>query len=116
MESIVREIIQERDRVSENIKSLEYMDELAQQTKALTRKKDPKNLPVYLELGKKWRAMGGAQDDLVGQCHRITRKLYEEAGYHCVGQPAAVEIARQIRAHCRQCLRNADGYEIWPDY
>jgi hypothetical protein len=116
MEQIAEEIITEREHASENIKSLAYMEELSRQTKALTKKKDPKNLPAYLELGKKWRGMGGAQDDLVGQCHRLTRKLFEQAGYQCVGQPAAVELARQIRASARQCLKNPDGYEIWPDY
>ncbi|MFC1636906.1 hypothetical protein ACFL5Z_18945 [Planctomycetota bacterium] len=116
IESITQEIIEEHNRVKENIKSLKYTDELTKQTKALTRKKAPKNLPTYVDLSKKWRAMGGAQDDLVAQCHRITRKLYQEAGYRCVNQPKAVDIAEQIRARCRQCLRNPDGYEIWPNY
>lgn len=116
MESITHQIIEEYNRVRKNIKSLAYADELKKQTKALTRTKDPKNLSAYEDLSKKWRAMGGAQDDLVAQCHRITRKFYQEAGYRCVDQPKAAEIAEQIRARCRQCLRNPDGYEIWPDY
>ena len=116
MESITEEIPREYKRVEENIKSLEYADELTRQTKALTRRKTPKNLPTYLELSKKWRAMGGAQDDLVAQYHRITRKLYQEAGYRCVDQPTAVAIAELIRERCKQCLRNPDGYEIWPNY
>jgi len=116
MESITQEITNDYNRSKENIKTLTYMDALTKQTKALTRTKDPKNLPAYEDLSKKWRAMGGAQDDLVAQCHRITRKLYQEAGYRCVDQPKAVEIAEQIRTRCRQCLRNPDGYEIWPDY
>ena len=116
MDSITQEITEVYSRSKENIKTLTYMDALTKQTKALTRMKDPKNLPTYEDLSKKWRAMGGAQDDLVAQCHRITRKLYQEAGYRCVDQPKAVEIAEQIRTRCRQCLRNPDGYEIWPDY
>ncbi|MBN2317005.1 MAG: hypothetical protein JXM79_23970 [Sedimentisphaerales bacterium] len=114
--AIAEEIIQDYDRSKENMKTLAYMDDLVRQTKALTRKDSPKNLPAYLELGKKWRAMGGAQDDVVAQCHRNARKLFQEAGYRCVDQPKAVEIAEQIRARCRECLRNADGYEIWPNY
>ena len=116
MESIVQEIIQEYSRQKENIKTLEYADELSRKTKALTQKKDPGNLSTYMALSEKWREMGGAQDNLLAQCHTITRKLLQEAGYGCVNQPKAVEIAEQIRRRCRKCLRNPDGYEIWPDY
>jgi len=116
METIVREIPQEYQSKQELIMSLEYTDELAQKTKALTRKKRPGNLKAYEELSIKWRRMGGAQDDLVAQCHRITRKLFQEAGYGGISSPKAVSIARQIRARCTKCLRNADGYEIWADY
>ena len=116
METITQQIPQEYDRQKENIRSLKYAAELAGETKALTQKKDPKNLKSYLALGEKWRAMGGAQDELVGKYHSITRKLFQEAGYGCVNHPKAVDIAEQIRARCRKCLRNPDGYEIWPDY
>jgi hypothetical protein len=116
MESTVKEILQEYKSKQELIMSLEYTNQLSRQTKALTRKKQPGNLKAYEQLSMKWRRMGGAQDDLVAQCHRITRKLFQEAGYGCTSSPKAVAIAQQIRARCRKCLRNADGYEIWPDY
>ena len=116
MEAIVQEIPQEYRRQQELIMSLKYTNQLARQTKALTRKKEPGNLPAYNELSKKWRRMGGAQDDLVAQCHRITRKLLQQAGYGCTSSPKVVEIARQITIRCKKCLRNSDGYEIWPDY
>jgi hypothetical protein len=116
MVTITQQIPQEYDRQKENIKSLKYAAELVNETKALTQKKDPKNLKSYLALGEKWRAMGGAQDELVGKYHSITRKLFQEAGYGCVNQPKAVDIAEQIRARCRKYLRNPDGYEIWADY
>ncbi len=99
-----------------NIKSLEYADELSRKTLALLQKKDPKNLPTCLDLGQAWRGMGGAQDGLLGEYHLIVRKLFQEAGYSCLNQPKAVDVAREIRRRCRPCLRNADGYEIWPDY
>jgi len=113
---IVREIPQEYQSKQELIKNMKYIDDLTWQTKALTRKKQPGNLPAYEELSMKWRRMGGAQDDLVAQCHRITRKLFQEAGYGCTSSPKAVAIAQQIRARCTKCLRYADGYEIWADY
>src|SRR6058998_3428609 len=89
---------------------------LARQTLALASRKDSNNLKAYMDLLKAWRAMGGAQDYVLAQCHTITRKLFQEAGYGCVDQPKAVAIAREVRARCRQVLRNPDGYEIWADY
>jgi hypothetical protein len=116
LEQIVQQIPQEYATQKENIKSLEYADELARQTKALTAKKDPQSQAIYKDLGEKWRAMGGAQDGLLGQYHVTTRKLYQEAGYGCLNQAKAVEVAQEIRRRCRLCLRNPDGYEIWPNY
>ncbi len=116
IEATVREIPQEYENQRENIKTLEYADELARKTEALTRKKDPANLPAYLELSKQWRAMGGAQDSVLGLYHTTVRKLFQEAGYGCAEQPKAVESAQEIRRRCRACLRNPDGYEIWADY
>ncbi len=116
MQAIVQEIPTGYDRQKENMKDLEYAAELSRKTKALTRKKSPQNLPTYNDLSEKWRAMGGAQDSVIAQCHAITRKLFQQAGYACVNQPGAVEIAKEIRRRCRQCLRNPDGYEIWQNY
>lgn len=116
LEPIALQIPHDYSVQKENIKSLEYADELARGTNALTQKKDPKNLPTCLELGKEWRGMGGAQDGLLAEYHMIVRRLFQEAGNGCLDQPAAVEAAREIRNRCRQCLRNPDGYEIWADY
>ena len=116
LEQIAQQIPQEYAVQKENIKSLEYADELARKTKALTARKDPQNLPTYKDLSEKWRAMGGAQDGLLGQYHVIARKLHQEAGYGCLNQPKAVDVAQEIRRRCRLCLRNPDGYEVWPNY
>ena len=116
MEAVVQQIPQEYDVQRENMKSLAHADELARQTMVLTHKKGPDNLKAYMDLLKAWRAMGGAQDYVVAQCHTITRKLFQEAGYGCVHQPKAVEVAEEIMTRCRQVLRNPDGYEIWAEY
>jgi len=116
VEAIAQKIPQEYDAQKENIKTLVYAADLARQTKALTEKKDPQNLPAVLALGEKWRGMGGAQDELLGKFHSITRSLFQQAGYGCVTLPNALEIAQEIRNRCRLCLRNPDGYEIWQDY
>src|SRR5438093_200007 len=75
-----------------------------------------KNSPGRITSRKAWRGMGGAQDYVVAQCHTITRKLCQEAGYGCADLPKAIDVAREIRSRCRQALRNPDGYEIWANY
>lgn len=116
LEQIVQVIPQECDVQKENMKSLDHAADLAKQTMALTSKVDPDNLKTYAALMKAWRGMGGAQDYVLAQCHTVTRKLYQEAGFTCAELPKAVAAAEDIRARCRQVLRNADGYEIWADY
>jgi len=116
IETITQQILQDYSRMKEHLKTLEYVDELARKTKALTQKKDPNNLPTMLNLGEKWRGIGAAQDSLLGKFHSVTRNLFQEASYGCVNQPEAMEIAKEIRNRCRECLRNPDGFEIWPDY
>jgi hypothetical protein len=116
LEEIVRQIPQEYSVQKENMKSFGYADELARQTLALTNRKAPNNLKAYLDLLKAWRDMGGAQDYVLAQCHTITRRLCQQAGYSAVNQPRAAALAAEIRTRCRQCLRNPDGYEIWADY
>ncbi|MBI3415902.1 MAG: hypothetical protein HY043_11420 [Verrucomicrobia bacterium] len=116
LEQIVQQIPQEYDVQKENMKSSEHASELTRQTLALTASKSTNNLTAYMDLLKAWRAMGGAQDYVVAQCHMITRKLSQEAGYGCVNDPKAVPVAQEVRARCRQVLRNPDGYEIWANY
>ncbi len=116
LEQIVQQIPQECEVQKDNMKSLDHAAELARQTMALTSKSDPDNVKTYAALLKAWRGMGGAQDYVVAKCHAVTRKLYQEAGYGCAEQPAAVAVAEDIRARCRLVLRNPDGYEIWADY
>ncbi len=116
LEQIVQQIPQEYGVQKENMKSPEHASELTRQTMALTANQGTNNVAAYMELLKAWRAMGGAQDYVVALCHTITRKLFQEAGYGCVSDPKAVAVAQEIRARCRQALRNPDGYEIWADY
>ena len=116
LEEIARQIPQEYGVQKENMGSPESAQQLTRQTLALASRKDPNNLKAYMELLKAWRAMGGAQDYVLAQCHRITRKLCQEAGYRCGDQPKAAILSEEIRARCRQILRNPDGYEIWADY
>jgi hypothetical protein len=116
LEESAQQIPQEYDNQKENMKSVAFAAELEQQTMALTGKKDPQNLKRYMELLKAWRAMGGAQDYVVAQYHTLTRKLFQDAAYNCGTDAKAVEAAQEVRARCKEILRNPDGYEIWPNY
>ena len=113
---MAQRIPQEYSVQKENMQSPAYAEELARRTLALTGRKDTNNLAAYQSLLDAWRAMGGAQDEVLARCHVTTRKLFQEAGYGCVHRPAAVVLAQEIRERCRRCLRNPDGYEIWPNY
>lgn len=116
LEQLIQQIPQECEVQKENMKSLDHAAELAKRTMALTLKSDPDNLKTYAALLKAWRGMGGAQDYVLAKCHMVTRQLFQEAGYGCAELPKAVAVAEDIRARCRQILRNPDGYEIWADY
>ena len=114
--AIVQQIPQEYTVQKENMKSKDHASDLTRQTMALTGGRSTNNLSAYMELLKAWRAMGGAQDYVVAQCHVITRKLSQEAGYGSATDPKALAIAQEVRTRCRQILRNPDGYEIWANY
>jgi hypothetical protein len=122
LEEIVRQIPQECEAQKDNMKTqdatsmVKYANELSAKTLALTAKKDPANLPAYMQLLEAWRGMGGAQDYVVAKCHTVARNLFQAAGYGCASLPAALPVAEEIRVQCRQILRNPDGYEIWADY
>jgi len=116
LKEVAQRIPQEYSVQKENMQSPAYAEELARRTLALTGRKDTNNLAAYQSLLDAWRAMGGAQDEVLARCHVTTRKLFQEAGYGCVHRPAAVVLAQEIRERCRRCLRNPDGYEIWPNY
>lgn len=115
---LVEQIPQEYENQKENMQSLEHANELYKKTMTLTGEKKADNLKAYMELLKAWRAMGGAQDYVVAQYHTLTRKLCQEAGYLAATEPnaSALEAAQEIRARCKQILRNPDGYEIWANY
>ena len=113
---IVGRIPQECEFQKDNMKSFQYADDLVQKTLTLTQKTDPNNLTNYMNVLKAWRGMGGAQDYVLAQCHTITRRLCQAAGYGCVEQPKALAVASEVRARCRRILRSPDGYEIWADY
>lgn len=116
LEPIVQLIPEECRVQQENMKSPDHAADLTRRTLALTAQSDIGNLKAYLKLLDEWRAMGGAQDYVVARCHMIARRLFQEAGYAAAHDPRTVALAQEVRARCRQVLRNPDGYEIWANY
>ncbi len=116
LQTLAEQIHQEYNVQKENMKTPDYVTELIGKTTTLAGTRSTNNLPAYMELLKAWRGMGGAQDYVVAQCHMITRKLFQEAGYGATTNAKALPIATEVRQRCRQILRNPDGYEIWDEY
>jgi len=116
MENITRELITEYHLQKENIKTLEYAQELGKKTEALTQRQHSDNYSIFLKQKGKWTGMGGSLECLVRKLNTITRKLFQEAGYGCVKQPEAVQLAEEIRRRVLKHLRKPRQYEIWSDY
>jgi len=113
---IAEELIAEFEHEEDNIKDIEYARKLAQETQALTQRKEPGNFAAFMKLKGEWTGMGGAVDDLNRILHTTTRKLFQQAGYRCVDQPETVKIAEEIRRRTIKCLRRPGNYEIWSNY
>jgi hypothetical protein len=116
MKDITKEIIAAYEHEKENIKDLKYAEKLAKETEVLTQRKNPDNFAAFMKLKGEWTGMGGAVDELNRKLHTITRKLYQEAGYNCVGRQETVKIAEEIRRRTIKCLRRPVSYEIWANY
>jgi len=71
--------------------------------------------PDALEKCKKyteaWVRIGGNQDQLVGECRLAVKVLAQRAALIPAREPRMAEIARQVRARCRQALKNPTSYE-----
>ena len=113
MEEVVGELIAAYNAQKENIKTLTYAEELGRKTVALAREKRSDNLAAFLKLKGKWTGMGGSLEGLNRKLNTTARKLSQRAGYGCVEQLEAVEIAKEIRRRVKKQLRNPNSYEIW---
>ncbi|MCB1125627.1 MAG: hypothetical protein KDM81_03955, partial [Verrucomicrobiae bacterium] len=116
LDAIAQQIPEECRVQRDNMKSLDHAADLTRRTLALTAQPSPDNLQAYMKLLDEWRAMGGAQDYVLARCHVIVRQLFQEAGSASIRDPRAGDMARSVRARCREVLRHPDGYEIWDNY
>jgi len=61
-------------------------------------------------------ALAALRNALMRDSGHAAAGYFQEAGYATSTEPKALKLAQNIRTQCRQILRNADGYEIWPNY
>ncbi|MFB3788923.1 MAG: hypothetical protein ACE15F_21395 [bacterium] len=55
--------------------------------------------------------VGGNQDELVGECRMVVKRLRQQAGLAMALNPAVAAIAKEIRGRTQQILRNPASYE-----
>jgi len=58
-----------------------------------------------------WVAIGGNQDELVGECRMAVKALRQRAALAAAVEPKMTEIAREVRRRSRQVLRNPASHE-----
>jgi hypothetical protein len=63
------------------------------------------------EFGKAITTIGGNQDELVGECRMAVKVLRQRAALSMALNPAAAEVAKEIRRRTQEILRNPASYE-----
>jgi hypothetical protein len=63
------------------------------------------------EFGKAITTIGGNQDELVGECRMAVKVLRQRAALTMAVNPAAAEVAKEIRRRTQEILRNPASYE-----
>jgi len=58
-----------------------------------------------------WVAIGGNQDELVGECRMAVKALRQRAALAAAVEPGMIPIAREIRTRSRKVLRNPASHE-----
>jgi hypothetical protein len=71
----------------------------------------PDALDRCKKYGKALTDIGGAQDELVGECRWVVRTFRQRAGILVALDARLAAIAGEIRARTQEVLRNPAGYE-----
>lgn len=116
LRSLPEQMIATYDNTRDTLRDMDYARELAVKTTALAAEKRPDSPQRMMELKQEWIGMGGAAEELSRREHTLARKLYQQAAYRAVGNPAAIPLAEEIRRRAKQCLRRPDSYEIWGNF
>jgi hypothetical protein len=56
-------------------------------------------------------AIGGNQDELVGECRVVVKRLRQQAAMAMTADPRAAPLAREVRRRTQEMLRNPTSYE-----
>ncbi|MBM3333473.1 hypothetical protein FJY63_02315, partial [Candidatus Sumerlaeota bacterium] len=55
--------------------------------------------------------VGGAQDELVGECRMVVKLLRQRAAVAMADDPRVAPVAREVRRRTQEMLRNPTSYE-----
>jgi hypothetical protein len=56
-------------------------------------------------------AIGGQQDEMVGECRWVVKALRQKAGILVASDPRLAAVAAEVRARCQKMLRGGAAYE-----
>jgi hypothetical protein len=97
----------------DNIKTPQYAVDLIDEFRRnLLEREHPNALAECERITESLVAIGGEQDELVGECRAAVKVLRQRAGMAMAANPAAAEVAKEIRNRTQKILRNAVSHEF----
>ncbi len=112
MEKITTELHDSIAVRKENIKTPQYVVDLTEDFRRnLLDAEGPEAIKECTRITEAIVQVGGNQDELVGECRMHVKVLRQRAGMAMATNPAAAEVAKEIRDRTQKILRNALSYE-----
>jgi len=111
IQEIAQDIEQQYQERLEVFKTPSDTAKLTEELKELTRRESPESLGRCVELGAALRHIAGSQDGLMGRNRVTVKRLRREAAVLSATEPAAADLAEEIRELAQQTLRRKHGME-----
>ena len=112
MDRLAKAIQTNYDKRKASIKTPQYVIDLTERfRRELLDDEGPDALAKCKAITEAIVVVGGNQDELVGESRMAVKVLRQRAGLAMAVNPAAAEIAKEIRRRTQQILRNALSYE-----
>lgn len=112
MQALTRELDTRMQKRKDEINTPEYAENLVNTFRSALI--DYEGPDAYAKCKKITAAMvevGGNQDELVGECRMVVKRLRQRAGLAMAMNPAVAGIAKEIRGRTQQALRKPASYE-----
>ena len=112
MEAVTRRIDEAVERRRDKIQAPEYAAKLVEEFRTtLVDYEGDDALDKCKKITAGFVTIGGAQDDLVGECRLAVKILRQKAAIAMAVDPRTADVAREIRARTQAMLRNPTSYE-----